>query len=203
MEKICKELDLPEYKQSLKEATLFLDNIKYSPVKTKYNKKENWTAISIRGYGDDIGDILKPGVLKSDVDEKASLRWTYLYEESALLPIKEILSHIPAELERVRIMKLRAGTSLKKHTDKVDKDIKSGRIVRIHIPLRTSENVHFYLWEGKTAHSFELQTGKYYYVDVSKPHAVHNKALFDRLHLVVDVFNNPKIKNLIKQAEEM
>ena len=41
MEKICKELDLPEYKQSLKEATLFLDNIKYSPVKTKYNKKEN------------------------------------------------------------------------------------------------------------------------------------------------------------------
>ena len=203
MEKICKELDLPEYKQSLKEAILFLDNIKYSPVKTKYNKKENWAAISIRGYGDDIGDILKPGVLKSGVEEKTSLRWTYLYEESALLPIKEILSHIPAEPERVRIMRLRAGTSLKKHTDKVDKDIKSGRIVRIHIPLRTSENVHFYLWEGKTAHSFELQTGKYYYVDVSKPHAVHNKALFDRLHLVVDVFNNPKIKNLIKQAEEM
>ena len=198
MEKICKELDLPEYKQSLKEATLFLDNIKYSPVKTKYNKKENWTAISVRGYGDDIGDILKPGVLKSDV-EPSQLRWTRLYEEAELLPIKEILSHIPAEFERVRVMRLKAGTSIKKHTDKVDKEIKNGNIVRIHIPLKTSLNVHFYLWEGKEQHHYNLETGKYYYTDVSKPHAVHNKADFDRLHLVVDCYNNPKIKDLLEQ----
>ena len=195
---ILKELDLPQYKQSLRKCILFLNDITYSPVKTKYNAKGNWDAISIRGYSDDIGNILKPGVLKSDVKAEP-LRWTKLYEEAELLPIKEILSHIPAEFERVRVMRLKAGTTIKKHTDKVDKEIKNGNIVRIHIPLKTSLNVHFYLWEGKEQYHFNLQTGKYYYTDVSKPHAVHNKADFDRLHLVVDCYNNPKIRDLLEQ----
>ena len=125
------------------------------------------------------------------------LRWTYLYEEPDCLPIKEILSHIPAEFERVRIMRLKAGTSIKKHTDKVDKEIKNGNLVRIHIPLKTNSNVHFYLWKDKEQYHFNLETGKYYYTDVSKPHAVHNKADFDRLHLVVDCYNNPKLKDLL------
>ena len=195
---ILKELDLPQYRQSLRKCILFLNNITYSPVKAKYNAKGNWDAISIRGYSDDIGNILKPGVLKSDVKAEP-LRWTRLYEEADLLPIKEILSHIPAEFERVRVMRLKAGTTIKKHTDKVDKEIKNGNIVRIHIPLKTSLNVHFYLWEGKEQYHFNLETGKYYYTDVSKPHAVHNKADFDRLHLVVDCYNNPKIKDLLEQ----
>ena len=195
---ILKELDLPQYRQSLRKCILFLNNITYSPVKTKYNAKGNWDAISIRGYSDDIGNILKPGVLKSDVKAEP-LRWTRLYEEADLLPIKEILSHIPAEFERVRVMRLKAGTTIKKHTDKVDKEIKNGNKVRIHIPIKTSLNVHFYLWEGKEQYHFNLQTGKYYYTDVSKPHAVHNKADFDRLHLVVDCYNNPKIKDLLEQ----
>ena len=195
---ILTELDLPQYRQSLRKCVAFLNNIKYSPVKTKYNAKGDWDAISIRGYSDDIGNILKPGVLKSNVKVEP-LRWTRLCEEADLLPIKEILSHIPAEFERVRVMRLKAGTSIKKHTDKVDKEIKNGNIVRIHVPLKTSLNVHFYLWEGKEQHHYNLETGKYYYTDVSKPHAVHNKADFDRLHLVVDCYNNPKIKDLLKQ----
>ena len=86
---ILTEIDLPEYKQSLKETVAFLDDLNYSAVKTKYNAKGNWDAVSIRGYSDDITNILKPGVLKSNV-EPAELRWTKLYEESALLPVKEI-----------------------------------------------------------------------------------------------------------------
>ena len=199
---ILTELDLPQYRQSLRKCVAFLNNIEYSPVKTKYNAKGDWDAISIRGYSDDIGNILKPGVLKSNV-EMSDLRWTYLYEEPDCLPIKEILSHIPAEFERVRVMRLKAGTTIKKHTDKVDKEIKNKNIVRIHIPLKTSLNVHFYLWEGKEQHHFNLETGKYYYTDVSKPHAVHNKADFDRLHLVVDCYNNPKISQLIDQTAEI
>ena len=99
-------------------------------------------------------------------------------------------------------MRLKAGTTIKKHTDKVDKEIKAGKLVRLHVPLRTSDNVHFYLWEGKDEYHFNLQVGKYYYVDVSKPHAVHNKADFDRLHLVVDCYMNPKLKNLLKQFDD-
>jgi len=199
--RILKEIDLPEYTQSLDNTIKFLDSLTYSAVKTKYNAKGDWDAISIKGYSDDINNILKPGVLKSDV-EPAELRWTSLYEEPDLLPLKEILSHIPAEFERVRVMRLKAGTTIKKHTDKVDKEIKNGTIVRLHVPLRTNNNVHFYLWEGKEQQHYHLEVGKYYFVDVSKPHAVHNKADFDRLHLVVDCYNNPRLKNLLKQGDE-
>jgi len=195
---ICKQLDLPEYKQSLDEAVNYLNNLSYSAVKTKYNAKGNWDAISIRGYSDDISNILKPGVLESDVEQQP-LRWTSLYEQAELLPIKEILAHIPAEFERVRVMRLKAGTKISKHTDKVDKAIKNGDIIRLHVPLKTNEKVTMTLWKNKDAQSYNLETGKYYYTDVSKPHAVENLADFDRLHLVIDCFNNPKLENLLKQ----
>ena len=41
-------------------------------------------------------------------------------------------------------MRLKAGTTIKKHTDKVDKEIKDGKIVRLHVLLRTNYSVHFY-----------------------------------------------------------
>ena len=194
--KILKELDLPEYKQPLNSVVEFLENLSYSAVKTKYNAKGNWDAVSIRGYSDEVEDILKPGVLKSDV-KPAELRWTKLYEEPFLLPIKEILSHIPAEFERVRIMRLKAGTDIKKHTDKVDKSIKEGKLVRLHVPLKTGPKVSMTLWKGKNAHSYNLEQGKYYYVDVSKPHAVDNSEDYDRLHLVIDCYMNPRLENVI------
>jgi hypothetical protein len=198
MRPIFKQLDLPEYKQNLNEALTYLNNLSYSVVKTKYNAKGNWDAVSIRGYSDDISNILKPGVLESNVEEQP-LRWTHLYEQPELLSIKEILTFIPAEFERVRIMRLKSGTRISKHTDKVDKSIKDGKIVRLHVPLKTNSNVTFTLWEGNNSNTYNLETGKYYYVDVSKPHAVDNSADFDRLHLVIDCFNNPKLENLLKQ----
>lgn len=192
----CFELDLPQYKQSLRECCGFLDNLEFSAVKTKYNAKGNWDAVSIRGYSDDISNILKPGVLKSDVKAEP-LRWTELYNTPSLLPIKEILSHIPAEFERVRVMRLRSGTKISKHTDKVDKSIKEGKLVRLHVPLKTGPKVSMTLWKGKNAHSYNLEQGKYYYVDVSKPHAVDNSEDYDRLHLVIDCYMNPRLENVI------
>jgi len=195
---IFKELDLPPYHLPLDEAVNYLNNLSYEKVKTKYNAKGNWDAVSIRGYSDDITNILKPGVLESNV-EVQPLRWTHLYEQAELLPLKEILVHIPAEMERVRVMRLKAGTRISKHTDKVDKAIKNGDIVRIHVPLKTNANVNMTLWEDTQANVYHLETGKYYYTDVSKPHAVENLADFDRLHLVIDCFNNPKLENLLQQ----
>ena len=203
---ILKELDLPRYtRPDLKGACDFLDmqGHNFAVVKTKYNKKGQWDAISLRGYGDSPSDILKPGVLKSDI-EPAELRDTQLTQVSNLVPLMEILAHIPAKFERVRVMRLKAGTSISKHTDKVDKSIgfEDGEIVRIHIPIRTSERVLFYLWKNKQSYCYNLEQGKYYYTDVTKPHAVHNKAIFDRLHLVADCYSNEKIRALILQDKE-
>ena len=201
---ILKELDLPQYKRpDLKDACDFLDmqGHNFTLVKTKYNKKGQWDAISLRGYSDSPSDILKPDVLKSGI-ELAELRDTHLTQVSNLVSLIEILAHIPAKFERVRVMRIRAGTSISKHTDKVDKDIKAGKIVRIHIPIRTNHNVHFYLWKDKKPQHYNLEQGKYYYTDVTKPHAVHNKATFDRLHLVADCYSNDKIEALILQNEK-
>ena len=143
---ILKELDLPQYKRDdLKEACDFLDmqGHNFAVVKTRYNKKGQWDAISLRGYSDDPSNVLKPGVLKSNI-EPSELRDTHLTQVSNLVPLIEILAHIPDKFERVRVMRLKAGTSISKHTDKVDKDIKDGKIVRIHIPIRTNDNIYFY-----------------------------------------------------------
>ena len=201
---ILKELDLPQYKRpDLKDACDFLDmqGHNFTLVKTKYNKKGQWDAISLRGYSDSPSDILKPDVLKSGI-ELAELRDTHLTQVSNLVSLIEILAHIPAKFERVRVMRLKAGTSISKHTDKVDKDIRSGKIIRIHIPIRTNHNVHFYLWKDKKPQHYNLEQGKYYYTDVTKPHAVHNKATFDRLHLVADCYSNDKLEALILQNEK-
>ena len=47
--KILKQLDLPEYTQPLNSVIEFLDNLTYSAVKTKYNAKGDWDAVSIKG----------------------------------------------------------------------------------------------------------------------------------------------------------
>ena len=195
-----KLLDLPSFAdEPLDEMVNYLNKLNFSSVKTKFNAKEQWQAISIRGYSEDIGNILKPGVLDSNIQGEG-LTNTYLYEEPKCAPLKKILWQIPASFERIRIMRLRAGTKISRHTDKVDKEIKNGKIIRIHAPLKTNEKVKMSLWEGKNEIQCNLQKGRYYYTDVSKPHAVTNDADFDRLHLVIDCYINPKIEGMISET---
>jgi hypothetical protein len=116
-----------------------------------------------------------------------------------MIAINEILKQIPAEFERVRIMRLKAGTKIEKHTDKVDKSIgfDDGQIVRIHVPIKTDPKVIFSLYEGKQKKDFFFETGNYYYADVTQAHEVHNTWDQDRLHLVADCYSNQTIRNLI------
>ena len=76
-------------------------NQEFSPVVTKFNKDNQWTAISLRGYGGDTTQIGKGGVLGTDVDD--GLQNTILYDA---LEMDKILGKIPAEKEKVRLMKL-------------------------------------------------------------------------------------------------
>ena len=68
-------------------------------------------------------------------------------------------------------MKLVAGKVIGKHSDKIDKDIESGNIVRIHVPIRTNEDVIFTLCENvetRSATNTTLKTGHFYYTDVNQ-----------------------------------
>ena len=165
-------------------------NTEFSPVVTKFNKKNQWTAVSVRGYAGTIEQIGKGGVLGT-LDDFNKLQNTPLYDE---LDMDKILDKIPAEKERVRLMKLEAGTKIAKHTDKVDKDIKSGKIIRLHIPVITNENVVMKSWLKGGIAEFRMAKGECWWLDVSLPHQVDNNSDEDRVHLVVDIYNNDTIQ---------
>ena len=94
---IMKELSLEAYKDTsiLNSVAANLDNMDFKKVKTKY-VKTGWDAISLHGYGPHPLDILKPGVLKSSVNEQTTLQWTHLKENNIMKPILDILERIPA-----------------------------------------------------------------------------------------------------------
>ena len=177
----------------------YIDNTEFSKVKTKYSKGDDWTAISLRGYGPEPLDILKPNVLKSGVKEEVKLQNTPLLQKSGFQVINDILAKIPSTFERVRFMKIKANSGIGKHSDRIDKDfgIEDGNIIRIHVPIRTNDQVEFYLWEGKEKLVNYLEVGHYYYVDVRAPHAVTNNSDVDRIHLVIDVYVNAEIRKLL------
>ena len=199
---LMKELALEPCTEDLSGAAEFLDNLDFTKVKTKYTKGNDWTAISLYGYGPKITDILKPGVLKSSVNIDEQLQWTNLHEATPLNPVFKILENLPCKYERVRFMKLEAGKVIGKHSDKIDKDLgfDDGQIIRVHVPIRTNDDVVFSLFESsraKVAHEYRLKTGHYYYTDVTKPHAVRNMSDVDRIHLVVDCYANDSLRTLI------
>ena len=112
------------------------------------------------------------------------------------------MSKIPSTFERVRLMKIKANSEIGKHSDKIDKDFgfDDGNIVRIHVPIRTNEDVVFYLWEGREKTFNHLKTGHFYYVDVRAPHSVINNSNVDRIHLVMDTYVNHEVKELLGLA---
>ena len=177
----------------------FIDNSKFSKVKTKYSKGDDWTAVSLRGYGEDPLDILKPNVLRSGIKEHSKLQDTTLLNTMGFKVIRDVMDKIPSDFERVRLMKIKAKSKIGKHTDKIDKDfgLEYGNIIRIHVPIRTTEEVDFFLWENKEMLTKNLRVGHFYYVDVRAPHAVTNNSSVDRIHLVLDTYVNIEIKNLL------
>jgi len=200
---IIKELSLEAYNDTsiLNSVAANLDNMVFKKVKTKY-AKGGWDALSLHGYGNHPLDILKPGVLKSSVNIDTKLQWTTLSVITTMKPILGMLKKLPCEFERVRFMRLEAGKVIGKHTDKIDKDIgfDDGDIIRIHMPIRTNDNVVFTLYENtkdKDGTEHKLKTGHYYYTDVTKAHAVRNTSDIDRIHLVADCYSNEKMRALL------
>jgi aspartyl/asparaginyl beta-hydroxylase (cupin superfamily) len=97
-------------------------------------------------------------------------------------------------------MKLAAGKSLRKHNDNIDPDIENKKIVRIHIPIRTNSKVVFTIYtndEDERGETLNLEVGRFYYLDVTKPHSVSNNSSIDRYHLVVDCYVNEELKAIL------
>ena len=75
----------------------YIDNSKFSKVKTKYSKGDDWTAVSLRGYGEDPLDILKPNVLRSGIKEHSKSQDTTLLNTMGFKVIRDVMDKIPSD----------------------------------------------------------------------------------------------------------
>jgi len=196
------ELSIEPIYDDLSYLASYLDSMNFQLLTqiAPYKNNNIWTALSLHGYGPDPSDIYKPGFVKSDINIGSKLEWTSLANEPVMSPIRKIISRLPCQFERIRFMKLAAGKSLRKHNDNIDQDIESKKIVRIHIPIRTNSEVVFTMYENdedERGERLNLEVGRFYYLDVTKPHSVSNNSSEDRYHLVVDCYMNEELKAIL------
>lgn len=180
----------------------YLDTIEFELLTQiePYKNNNIWTALSIHGYGANPSDIYKPGFARNDKKIDNKLQWTSLLNKPIMEPIREIIARLPCKFERIRLMKLAAGKSLRKHNDNIDPDIENKKIVRIHVPIRTNREVVFTMYdnnEDEKGEELNLKVGHFYYLDVTKPHSVSNNSNEDRYHLVVDCYVNKELEVIL------
>jgi len=195
------KIPIEPYKAELLSVSHYLDEMNFQLLTQiePYKNNNIWTALSLHGYGSNASDIFKPGFVNTKVEVDTQLQWTSLFHEPVMKPVREMISKLPCDFERIRFTKLGAGKSLKKHTDNIDSDIKNKKIARLHIPIRTNDDVIFTFYENENdskGELFNLKTGRYYYLDVTKPHSVSNSSNIDRYHLVIDCYINDELKTL-------
>jgi hypothetical protein len=197
--KLNKKFDITSLINEIKELPEWANH--YS----NYNKKSSWSALSVKGYSDDITFIEQPAEMskswKKENPEK--LEWT-IRETSLLdkLPsIRKILNQIDGNTHRVRLMRLSANQgTLGRHTDAQTDyhGIKIGKIMRLHIPLITNNEVNFKVWDLKGVKiEKHMKMGELWYLDVRKPHEAVNNGLNDRIHLVIDVESNKNVLSML------
>ena len=193
------EIKIEPYMQDLSDVSDYLDRAEFHLLTQiePYKNNNIWTALSVHGYVVNPSDIYKPGFAMNDKKIDSQLQWTSLLNKPIMEPIREIISRLPCKFERIRLMKLAAGKSLRKHNDNIDQGIESKKIVRIHVPIRTNSEVVFTMYENDEdddGEKLNLKAGHFYYLDVTKPHSVSNNSNEDRYHLVVDCYVNRELE---------
>lgn len=106
---------------------------------------------------------------------------------------QKLLASFKTKLFSIRLMKLTAGSEIKEHRDY---DLDDGE-VRLHIPVTTNKDVHFYLNQKEVV----MSEGDCWYLRLSEPHRVVNASDEDRIHLVMDMEVNDWLRTTILQSE--
>ncbi len=172
---------------------------------SNYNAKGAWSALSLRGYRPDPAFITKPIEMnkKWKAENPGCLDWQI--EDTPLRKqfpeVENLLDQLPGEKHRIRFMKLKPdGGELRRHTDLVDPDqgIADGKLARIHIPIVTNDKVLFQNWDWDgNGEPKNMKESEAWYLDVRKPHRAVNGGDNHRIHLVIDVVSNEKLRELL------
>jgi hypothetical protein len=98
--------------------------------------------------------------------------------------VSDILEKFECRTESVRFLRLGAGAIIREHRDYM-LSIEDG-VARVHIPVKTSEAVEFYL----NGERVEMKEGEAWYLNFNLPHRVANNGDETRIHLVIDCVAN-------------
>lgn len=111
------------------------------------------------------------------------------------------MSYIPAALDRipcaktsVRLLKLAAGSNIRRHRDYY-LGPEDGE-VRLHVPIVTNPDVDFVLDDERVP----MAEGELWFLNFNKYHSVDNRSSVDRIHLVIDCVVNDWLRQLLESA---
>jgi len=155
--------------------------------KAHFNSRDyegSWTSIALRSASGNADDIL--------AHPDGSYRDTELLARCPCFT--HILQQFECELESVRLLNLAPGSRIKEHSDP-QTGYRHG-VFRIHIPLETSEQVHFMIGGERLV----MAAGQCWYGDFSLPHSVENRGGAARVNLVIDGKRNPWSDGMFARA---
>jgi quercetin dioxygenase-like cupin family protein len=141
----------------------------------------DWEVLSLRSASGNSAEIY-PDPTKTEYRDTPLLRDSPVFQEA--------LAKFECQLLSVRLMRLAPQSSILEHRDHC-LSFEDGE-VRVHIPVRTSPLVEFYL-DGER---IPMQPGEAWYLDLNQKHKVNNHGTNDRVHLVVDCVVNDWLRNL-------
>lgn len=105
--------------------------------------------------------------------------------------IRQVLEQLQCPLRSVRLMQLKAGSSIKPHRDH-GLGLAYGQ-ARLHVPVHTHPDVQFIV-EG---HVIPMAAGELWYFNADATHEVVNRGTQDRTHLVIDCIANTWLADCI------
>lgn len=128
--------------------------------------------------------------LRSDdgLTDSIGAKDVHTYRNTPLMDLcpyfREITDGFCCEKQAVRLMQLAPGSHIKEHRDR-GLGYADG-VFRIHIPIRTHEEVLFYV----NGHRVPMRRGECWYANFDLPHSVRNQGTEPRIHLVLDCLRN-------------
>jgi hypothetical protein len=109
---------------------------------------------------------------------------------------QRLLAALRFPLGPVRLLALQPGSVIREHSDPA-LSYEDGE-VRLHIPIRTSNELDFYLDRRRLT----LAEGETWYLNLSLPHSVHNRGARARIHLVIDGAVNTWLQDLFARTAQ-
>lgn len=145
-----------------------------------------WSGIALRALpGASVALFPDPSAKAAFVDTEPMRRLSY---------IPTVLDAIPCTKNSVRLLKLAAGSSIRRHRDYY-LGPEDGE-VRLHVPVRTHADVEFVLDDERVP----MAEGELWFLNFNHYHSVDNRSPVDRIHLVIDCVVNDWLRQLLDGA---